>query len=245
MADMQEEEEGGGVDESWMATFADLVTLLMCFFVLLYSMSSVDAQKFEATFSAVRESFGGDSMQHLKVPQTSEQTEGDHISLSRDMIEEMLEEQRKAFNNIRSFLSQQAMDSEISAVLDNGKIILRVPNDVLFPKGSELLSLEAERALQTLLEIFHGEREQIINVRGYSDNSPIPSNSRFYDNWELSALRAVNILRYYLNSGIESHRITASGMGELEPLFPNDTEENKARNRRVEFVLEKEINTNE
>ncbi len=241
MADMQEEEEGGGVDESWLATYGDLVTLLMCFFVLLYSMSSVDAQKFEATFSAVRESFGGDAMDHIKVPVTEQEVNGDNLALSANLIEEMLEKQRQSFNQIRSFISQQSMDDQIDAVLDNGKIILRLPNDILFAKNSELLSVDAERALQTLMEIFHEEREQTINIKGYSDNSPVPQGSRFYDNWELSALRAVNILRYYLRSGIESHRITATGMGELEPLFPNNSEANKAQNRRVEFVLEREL----
>ncbi len=241
MADLQDEDEGGEIDESWLATYGDLVTLLMCFFVLLYSMSSVDAQKFEATFSAVRESFGGDAMDHIKVPTTEEAVNGDNLALSSNLIEQMLEEQRQSFNQIRSYISQQSMDDQIDAVLDNGKIILRVPGDILFPKNSELLSVDAERALQTLLEIFHEEREQTINVKGYSDNSPVPQGSRFFDNWELSALRAVNILRYYLRAGVESHRITATGMGELEPLFPNTTEENKALNRRVEFVLEREL----
>ncbi len=237
MADLNEEEEGGGVDESWMSTFSDLVTLLMCFFVLLYSMSVVDAQRFAAAFSSVRDSFGGDQMDNVRSEETQEE-DASFIAEQLIIREEILEEQQETYDQIRSFITQQAMQDQISAVFDNGKIILRVPSDVLFGPGSELLSIEAERVLYTLLEIFHEKRDQAINIKGYSDNSPIPAGSRFYDNWELSALRAVNILRYYLNAGIESHRITATGMGELEPLFPNDTEENRARNRRVEFVLE-------
>ncbi len=239
MADLQEEDEGGGVDESWMATFADLATLLMTFFVLLYSMSSVDAKKFYATFSSVRDSFGGDQMENVKSVETQE-ADSQSISAAVESYEAMLEAQRQNFNQIRSFLAQQNLDKTINAVLDEGKIILRIPNEVLFRKGSELLSVEAEKALYALLQIFHNKRDQNINIKGYSDNSPVPADARFHDNWELSALRAVNILRFYLNSGVETHRITATGLGELEPLFPNDTEEHKAKNRRVEFVLEKE-----
>ncbi len=237
MADMIEEDEEGKVDESWLATFADLSTLLLTFFVLLYSMSSVDAKKFDATFSSIRGTFGGNEMEFLK-SRESQESEADFVEQSVRIREEILEQQREMYNQIRSFITQQALENEVTAIFDNGKIILRVPNDILFGKGSELLSARAEKALKALLSIFHEKRDQKINIKGYSDNSPIPQGSRFYDNWELSALRSVNILRYYLNEGIESHRITATGMGSLDPLFPNTTEENKAKNRRVEFVLE-------
>ncbi len=240
MADLDDEDEGGGVDDSWLATYGDMVTLLLCFFVLMYSMSVVDAKKFDATFSSVRDTFGGDQMENVK----SSETTDDESAQESDPVrvrEEMLEAQQKTFDQIQSFITQQKMDDKISATIDEGKITLRIPGDVLFNKGTEYLSTEAEAVLYTLLQIFHEKREQIINIKGYSDNSVVPAGSRFYDNWELSALRAVNVLRYYISAGIGSHRITATGMGELEPLVPNNTELNKARNRRVEFILERDI----
>ncbi len=241
MADLgDDDDEGGGVDDSWLATYGDMVTLLLCFFVLMYSMSVVDAKKFDATFSSVRDTFGGNQMENVKSAQITNDESAEQADPVR-VREELLEAQKQTYDQIISFISQQKMDDKISATLDEGKIILRVPDDVLFDKGTEYLSSQAEPVLFTLLQIFHEKREQTINIKGYSDNSPVPTGSRFYDNWELSALRAVNVLRYYISAGIGSHRITATGMGELEPLVPNNSEINKARNRRVEFVLEREV----
>ena len=95
--------------------------------------------------------------------------------------------------------------------------------------------------LRSLLNIFMQERDQTINIKGYTDNSPVPPGKRYKDNWELSALRAVNVLRWFVDAGVPIVRLTATGMGDLNPLFPNDTPENQARNRRVEFSLERQV----
>ncbi len=237
---LEEEPEEPEEAQEWLATFADLSTLLLCFFVLLYSMSSVDAQKFDATFSSIRDTFGGDNKDHLSMPEESKPADAQSMEEMVRIQEEIIESQRQSYNTIQSFITKEQMENQITAVFDNGKIILTVPGDVLFNPASEFLSANAERALYTLLNIFHQNRDQSINIHGYSDNTPVPRGARFYDNWELSGLRAVNVLRYYLNAGVETHRIVASGMGELNPKFPNDTNEHKAQNLRVEFILEKD-----
>ncbi len=235
---LEEEPEEPEEAQEWLATFADLSTLLLCFFVLLYSMSSVDAQKFQMTFSSIRDSFGGDSDVQMSMPVESTPADSQNLDQMVREQEEIMEAQRLTYNNIQSFITQQAMQDQITAVFDDGKIILTVPGDVLFNPASELLSANAERALYTLLNIFQQNSNQSINIHGYSDNTPVPRGARFYDNWELSTLRAINVLRYYLNSGVDSDRIVASGMGELNPKFPNDTDAHKAQNRRVEFILD-------
>ncbi len=244
MADDDDEPKGPPGSPAWMATYGDLVTLLLCFFVLLYSMSVVDAKKFEATFSSVRDSFGGDQKENVKAPEVEVKEPSEMAEVIR-MEQDMVEAQKEFYEQVRSFISQEAMEDQITALFDDGKIILRIPGDVLFSAGSEYISASANDVLYTLLQIFHAKRDQMINVKGYSDNTAVPAGARFYDNWELSALRAVNILRYYVNAGIGTHRIIATGMGELDPLAPNNTPENMAKNRRVEFVLEKDVSSNQ
>jgi len=83
--------------------------------------------------------------------------------------------------------------------------------------------------------------DQRISIRGFTDDVPPSRNSRFKDNWEISSLRAVYVLRYLMQLGIEQNRLTATGLADLEPLYPNNSSENRARNRRVEIVLEKQV----
>jgi chemotaxis protein MotB len=155
--------------------------------------------------------------------------------------QEMLDAQRLAYNEIRSYITTESMDGEVGAVFDQGIITLTVPDGVLFRPGSESLTPEAEPVLRKMLTIFQDQREMNVNIKGYTDNAPVPAGVRYRDNWELSALRAVNVLRWFVDAGLPVVRLTATGMGDLDPLFPNDTPENRTRNRRVEFRLERKV----
>lgn len=241
MSDLPEAEEVEEEAADWLGTFADISLLLLTFFILMVSMSTIDTERFNSTFSSVRGTFGG--LEEKNVP-TDLQQQQEKQTITMEMVrvrEEMLEAQRKAYNQIRSYLNQKSVENTIGAVFDEGIITLNVPGDVLFGPGEDTLGPAAEPALQALLEIFKGNRDMHINIKGYSDNSPVPPGARYHDNWELSALRAVNVLRWFVEAGIPVVRFTASGLGDLDPRFPNDTPENRAKNRRVEFVLEREV----
>lgn len=236
---IDDDDEGEGGGESWLTTFADVSMLLLCFFVLLLSMSTLDTRRFKESFSSVRDTFGGSMEKDIEFsapPSVPKQVE--------DMVrmqEKLQQEQRQTFNEVRSFIVQRAVDQEMQASLDEGIITLRVPSEVLFDKGSEQIKPAGKEFLLTMRDLFLKTRQQNIDIRGYTDNSPIPPNARFRDNWELSALRAVNVLRELLEGGIEPVRLTATGLGDLDPLVPNTTEANKAQNRRVEFILQRRV----
>ena len=149
--------------------------------------------------------------------------------------------QTNAFNDIRSFIAQNGMETGIEAILEESSITLRLSESLLFAAGTEQFLPSALNTLNLLKELFIIQAQQTINIRGYTDDSPPPAGARFRDNWELSALRAAHILRHLLAQGIEPGRLTATGFGELEPLFPNTVQENRAKNRRVEFVLERHL----
>ena len=243
--DIPEEEPLEEEDTSWMATFADMVTLLLVFFVLLLSMSTIEVRKFSSVFGSMRDTFGGldNEIKDVTGSLAAEKIEKTSLAVMelQRIRQEILKAQENSFDAIKTYLSKKAVEGEISAVLDEGTITLTIGDGLLFKRGQVELSPQAAKSLIPLLEIIRANREMTVSIRGYTDNSPVPTGARFKDNWELSALRAVNVLRWFVDNGINPLRLTATGMADLEPLFPNDTPEHQARNRRVEFNLERSI----
>lgn len=227
--------------DEWLATFADMATLLLTFFILLFSMSTIDKQRFQESFSSVREAFGGAQMKNVDAEDAEISKNSSGMQSDIQNRKEMIEAQRSTFNELRSFIAQSILQDAVRATFDDGTITLSIPSDVLFEPGSESLNPEAEPYVRAIRDLLVKQRQQNINIKGYTDNSAIPDGARFKDNWELSSLRAVNVLRDLLHGGIEPVRLTATGLADLEPIAPNTTEENRRKNRRVEFVLERRV----
>ncbi len=233
--EMEEDEPPMG----WLATLADISMLLLCFFILLFALSTIDKARVTETFDAVRTVFGGKDTELTTSAVRSEDSGAllETVRLQRQIVEA----QRNTYSEMRTYLTRNGMEGVIGAVFDEGVITLRIPAEVMFAPGETELNPQAERYLKPLADLFVRKKEQSINIRGFTDDSQPSPTSRFRDNWELSSLRAVSVLRYFLKAGIDSKRLTATGLGELDPLFPNTTEENRARNRRVEFMLERRV----
>ncbi len=229
----------------WLATFSDMVTLLLVFFVLLLSMSTVEDVKFISVSGAMRDAFGGlDNNVDVTTGTANSNVDFDNMAVMdlERIRRELLKSQENSFNAVKSYLTKKAIDGQVSAVLDEGIITMTVGDGALFNRGQETLAPRAEETLLPLLDIIKANRDMEVSIKGYTDNDEVIAGGRFKDNWELSALRAVNILRWLVDKGINPLRLTATGMADLNPRFPNDTEENKAKNRRVEFSLERMIN---
>ncbi len=236
--DLQEEEDD---ENEWITTFADMSMLLLVFFILLFSMSQIDVKRFTDSFTSVRQALG-DKL-NSRVASKVGMDEGSLVE-SILMQKQLILSQRKIYSDIRTFLNRKGLEGVIGAIFDEGTITLKVPSWVLFDKGQVNISPEGEKVLLKLKNIFIKRNDQTINIRGYTDDMPPPTGSRFLDNWEISAMRAVNVLRFYLKQGIEPSRLTATGLADLNPIVPNDTPENRALNRRVEFVLDKRVTRN-
>ena len=131
----------------------------------------------------------------------------------------------KVYSEVRTFMNRKGVEGLVGAVFDEGVITLNVPGTVLFASGQVELSPEGEAMMDILVDMFIQRNDQTINIRGYTDDIPPPKDSRFRDNWEISSLRAVNVLRYLLRKGIEPSRLTATGLADLDPLYPNTTVE--------------------
>ncbi len=229
-----EEEKRGG---EWILTYADMVTLLLTFFVLLFSMSTIDKQQFTENFSAIKSALSGKDAS----PATSKITvkEASVLVEQIQMRRQIEQAQQRVFQDVKLLQTTQGVEGVVSAKLDKGKITLRMPSEVLFDSGSATLKPEGREVIMRMKNFFIKYPDQMINIKGYTDDVPPGAGSRFQDNWELSALRAVNVLRLLVSLGISPNRMTATGLADLDPLFPNNSPENRQKNRRVEFVLEK------
>ncbi|WP_461209902.1 OmpA/MotB family protein [Desulfocurvus sp. DL9XJH121] len=222
----------------WLTTFADLTMLLLVFFVLLYSMSTLDPKKFTDSFLSVKKALGSKDDQLMTARVKSEEAA---ILDTVRMQKQLIEAQRKVFSDVRTFITRKGVEGVVGAVLDEGTITLRLPGDVLFASGQVELTPQGKHVVKTLKDFLSRSVDQHINIKGYSDDVPPGPKSRFRDNWEISSLRAIYVLRYLMELGLDQKRLTATGLADLEPLFPNNTDENRARNRRVEIVLEKRV----
>jgi chemotaxis protein MotB len=152
---------------------------------------------------------------------------------------QIIKAQQRVFQDVKYLQSTKGVEGLLSANFEDGKITIKLPADVLFRPGEITLTPQGQAAIKAMRDFFISHPDQSINIKGYTDNRPVRAGSRLRDNWEISSLRAVNVLRYLMKLGIKPNRLTATGLGEMDPLVPNNSERNRQRNRRIEFVLEK------
>lgn len=221
----------------WIVTYSDLMTLLLVFFILLFSISSLNKKKFELVLESIKISLQQDAspismMEVLEVPDNFNKKikidELTGIKSKKDQIEK----------DLKAYVSKHQISRKVSISVLDDKIIIDIRGTALFDSGKARLKKSARPILNELISIFRAYDDYNINIKGHTDNMPI-STIRFPSNWELSAIRATNVLRYIIKEGVNPTRLTATGYGSLMPLVPNTSQKNRSTNRRVEFVLEK------
>jgi chemotaxis protein MotB len=234
----KQEEKAGGA--AWLNTFCDMMTLLLTFFVLLFSMSSVDAAKFDAMMQSITSAFsmgGGESF----LEGSSVEAEGDTGSVPAGEVEEMLRymQETQAMKELQEqfseFLAENQLEDKVSVTLDERGLIIRFQDSILFTSGSADLLPQSDAVLQEVRAMLETITNHV-RVEGHSDNIPI-NTLRFPSNWELSTSRATTVVRYMVDHGLASSRLSALGYAEFRPVVSNDTAEGRAKNRRVDIVV--------
>ncbi|MBT5549078.1 MAG: OmpA family protein [Nitrospina sp.] len=222
MADQAMEDEGAPL---WMTTFADMVTLLLTFFILYYSIASMNMQKF-------KEAIIGEEQASIGLLELLDSAE---IKESIQNLTGMKS------NDILSDITEVAEESELQVDASESKVVVRVPGASLFKPGEADLQLSARPTLDEVIRVVNKYPDYKIHIQGHTDDESI-STVKFPTNWELSAARATAVLRYFYDKGADPKRMTATGYADTFPLpgVSNDTPQGRALNRRVEFVLEKE-----
>lgn len=215
----------------WMVTFSDMVTLLLTFFVLMLSMANMDKVKFQQASESLAGAFG--VMASADKTETAPPQIVSHAPIDDDFS-------AKVYRRIRTKLRELKLNKEIKLVKDRGAVILRVDEAVLFQSGQSRLGPEADPILRKVAELV---RPLPLNMKieGHTDD-----RGGELANWDLSVNRAVSVLRFLAtNDLVPMTRMAATGYGSQKPLFPNNSERERALNRRVEFVLESQGDPNQ
>lgn len=261
MAKRKPEEPPKGAP-AWQATFADLMNLLLCFFVMLFSMSTMDAQKFELLAASFNQTFsifsagataigdgflisnGVSQLNELDdyINSTGKSVEGDTIPEDlKEAVEMMeqakLEESEELAENIEEALEEKKLENEIDIEFTSQYVQLTLNGALLFDSGSTQLKEEALPVLNQVGIILQQYGTGTIEIEGHTDNVPM-SGSKYSNNDELSNGRALSVF-YYLeeNTTLNPANIKHSGMGEYVPVADNSTPEGRAQNRRVEIRI--------
>ena len=225
-----DEEEG---QAGWEVVYSGFALILLCFFIMLCSFSSIEEAKvmrFTKSFvEAVSIMSGGLNLEKGEMI----------ISPSADIIEQG-KELSAVIEKVKTFAEKIGIDKELSFKVDDAAFTVRMPDKVLFSLGLADLSEHAHPLLDSIASAIK-DGDYSVRIEGHTDDLPILT-ARFPSNWELSTARAVNVLRY-LNekAGIPSHRLSAEGYGQYRPIASNATEKGRARNRRVTIIVERSV----
>ena len=208
------------------------MTLLLTFFVLLYSMSSIDEEQFEVALTSLQEGLG--VLRGGRTIATQRLMDGAAVGDGFTPINiEMLE---NVMGQIEQYVMEEEVDDAVSMEMSQRGLEVRFTGEVLFDLGEAEIRPEGEDILREVAGLIDQLPNDVM-VEGHTDDLPIRTDE-FPSNWELSTARATEVTRFLIeDEDLESDRFSAAGYSEYRPLVPNDSPENRAQNRRVEVIL--------
>lgn len=240
--------EADSEQEIRLTTLADLSMLLLTFFVALYALSDQDQARFDAYMTSIREHLaaeppgtasGATGAGGFEKPGNPLADRGARMDRLLER-ENLLREQRKVYDNARTFAERPVFAGRMVVDFEDGAVVLRLPSSALFDEPASAArrpSAQGRALLAEIKDFLATHADQTANVRDHADPQ---DNADGQDAaWEASAVRAAGVLRVLVDLGVESRRLTATGLAAEEPLLPGVSPEQRGRNRRVEITLEK------
>jgi chemotaxis protein MotB len=222
--------------ERWLISYADFITLLFAFFVVMYAISVVNVGKYQVLSDALGDAFGG----RPAVPQASSTIE--QLPLTNLIARKRAEAARRERERLNTLARD--LNAALAPLVKNGQVrvsqaargvTVEINARVLFDEGKAALGGEARATLGSVATLLRND-PHAIQVEGNTDNQPI-ANSAFPSNWELSSVRASSVVRLFIEGGVAEARLTAVGHGANLPVAPNTDEVGRARNRRVAVTI--------
>lgn len=225
--------------ERWLLTYSDLITLLMIFFIVMYSMSTVDQTKYKQLAQGLNKAMGdgggssiiGSDSGAISLDKEWKPTETSIVSEETNM--------ENAKEQLEKYVKDSGLSDSVGVSIDNRGLVISFKDSLFFDTGKAAVK---PQYTNTLLEVaktlnLPGIVGNYVRVEGHTDNDPIKT-WEFQSNWELSARRATNVTQLLIaQGGVAPQRIEATGMGEYRNVAPNDNSENKAKNRRVDIIV--------
>lgn len=234
--------------ERWLVSYADFITLLFAFFVVMYAVSSVNEGKYHILSSSLVNAFKSNNPSSLVSARSAEfspinnqqshQVQTDSIKLIDNQNFQKAKKQEKMKSMAKSILhalEPLVKDGQVRITQNALGITVEINASVLFSPGQAKLAESSRLTLQAVAHVIKGHEHEI-HVEGHTDNLPIHTES-FPSNWELSTARASSVIRLFIENGVEAHRLTAVGYGENRSLETNETPEGRKRNRRVTVMI--------
>lgn len=224
-----------GSMERWLITYADMITLLLIFFIVMYTISRVDIKKFQYLAESLNKVMGGGGMVFTDLgPAITPGISGtEQQNNTADLIERA--EMERIRQEVVSFIEKMGLSAKISAVSEERGIVLSFQEDVLFKIGSAELTLQAKEIIARLTPLLM-KTPNYIRIEGHTCDLPI-RNALYRSNWELSSARSLATVQELIAHGFPPQRLSAVAYGEYRPRVPNDSEANRQLNRRVDIVI--------
>jgi chemotaxis protein MotB len=219
--------------ERWLLTYADLITLLLAFFIMMYVFSKKDAQKYDEVASHLKTIFsGGTGLAGKGSVTAASPIDMPSKGASSGEIKRQLESELMDSNR------NKPGGENISVLSDERGVVIRVLDKAFFDEGKAELKDGAKGALDKIVPIIKSV-DNHVRIEGHTDNVPINTNE-FKSNWELSVRRATEVVRYFVEKrGLPPERISATGYAEYRPIVQNNSPKNKSLNRRIEIIVVK------
>lgn len=245
------------VDESWLIPYADLLTLLLALFIVLFAMSSVDAKKFEEMAQAFNSALNGGSgiLDNTSVMETGpvdgkKQNKDEDKSTSaatqtqsqaaKEREAQKKKEQQELENlkkKVDNYIKANGLSTQLNTKLNQSQLMITISDNALFASGSATVKTDSRKLAYAIGNMLVAYNDYDIVVSGHTDNQPI-STSEFKSNWDLSSTRAIRFMDILLsNKSLDPRHFSAIGYGEYRPLEENNTAANRAKNRRVEVSI--------
>lgn len=236
--------------DRWLVSYADFITLLFAFFVVMYAISSVNQGKYSQLTNSMGTAFSGDGATGIDQDGKDKGTGAEGmikgkqnaivkpLPLSHLYYEKMRREREqmtKMSSDLSSKLSPLIDEGKVSVMQNNRGVRIDINESLLFGAGSAELSADANHVMNEIALLIK-DNQHPIQVEGHTDNIPI-HNETFFSNWELSAVRASSVVRMLSGAGISDNRLSAIGFGSSQPIGENETPLGRAKNRRVSIMI--------
>lgn len=226
------------ISQEWLTTYSDMMTLILCFFVLLYSFSLLDTDKFRQLSQSMAIALGGDSqvitdggnigpVPIAENPGVEDNSDGSGLVGA---------EAQRIYEEVTSYVDENGLNAKVTIKKETRGVLIELQDNILFDSGKAALKQDSLPLLKKISGLLNEFSNEVI-VEGHTDNLPI--NKGYYQsNWELSTDRANKVVRYFIEKeGLDGRRFQAVGLGEYRPIDTNDTPEGRQTNRRVNILI--------
>jgi len=227
------------IDESWLVPYADILTLLLAVFIILFASSSVDQEKLERMSAVFNQVFdGGTSFLEQPAPVPTPNADSDQTPQQNSAYLKDQQELAEIKDSVDNFIAVNEMEDQFATEMTDEGLLVTIRDSILFDPGQATVKPEYVPIAKELSTMLESDPARNIVITGHTDN--VPAGPNFTSNFQLSVMRATKFLELLIESNdkLDPTRFSAKGNGEYRAIAPNDTAEGRAKNRRVEVLIQ-------